>query len=158
MSCFLRGWKSDHLPKSAENRVRQRLRKAVQEPDADKAAQAFKALAKELERDHPGAAGSLREGLAETLTVDRLGLPGLLRQTLANTNAMESINSPLRTHAQNVNHGTNGQQVLRWMASASFFIEDTLTRIPGYREIPLLQTALKSAVRNKPEQKTEQIG
>lgn len=40
-------------------------------------AQAFKALAKELERDHPGAAGSLREGLVETLTVHRLGLPGL---------------------------------------------------------------------------------
>ncbi|WP_202899973.1 transposase, partial [Sulfobacillus thermosulfidooxidans] len=62
-----------HLPKSAENRVRQRLRKAYQEPDADRAAQAFKALAKELERDHPGAASSFREGLAETLTVHRLG-------------------------------------------------------------------------------------
>ena len=148
----------DHLPKSAENRIRQRLRKAYQEPDADTAAQAFKALAKELERDHPGAAGSLREGLAETLTVHRLGLPGLLRQTLANTNALESINSQFRTHAQNVKHWTNGQQVLRWMASASFFIEDTLTRIPGYREIPVLQTALKATCSKMPEQKTEQIG
>ncbi len=148
----------DHLPKSAENRIRQRLRKAYQEPDADTAAQALEALAKELERDHPGAAGSLREGLAETLTVHRLGLPGLLRQTLANTNALESINSPLRTHAQNVKHWTNGQQVLRWMASASFFIEDTLTRIPGYREIPVLQTALKATCSKTPEQKTEQIG
>jgi transposase-like protein len=81
--------------------------------------------------------------LAETLTVHQWGIPGLLRQTLANTNAMESINSPLRTHAQNVNHGTNGQQVLRWMVSAIFFIEQTLTRIPGYREMPLLQTANK---------------
>ncbi len=41
----------DHLPKSAENRVRQRLRKAYQEPDADRATQALEALAKELERD-----------------------------------------------------------------------------------------------------------
>ena len=31
----------DHLPKSAENRVRQRLRKAYHEPDADRAAQAL---------------------------------------------------------------------------------------------------------------------
>ena len=88
----------------------------------------------------------------------RLGLPGLLRQTLANTNAMESINSQLRTHAQNVKHWTNGQQVLRWMASASFFIEETLTRIPGYRQIPLLQQALKATCPKKSEQKTEQIG
>lgn len=148
----------DHLPKSAENRVRQRLRKAYQEPDADTAAQALEVLAKEWERDHPGAAGSLREGLAETFTVHRLGLPGLLRQTLANTNAMESINSQWRTHAQNVKHWTNGQQVLRWLASASFFIEDTLTWIPGYREIPLLQTALKATCSKTPEQKAEQIG
>ena len=33
----------------------------------------LEALAKELERTHPGAAGSLREGLAETLTVLRTG-------------------------------------------------------------------------------------
>ena len=44
------------------------------------------------------------------------------------------------------------------MASASFFIEETLTRIPGYREIPLLQQALKATCPKKPEQKTEQIG
>ncbi|AEJ41309.1 transposase [Sulfobacillus acidophilus TPY] len=148
----------DHLPKSAEHRIRQKLRKAYREPDADTAAQALEAIAKELERDHPGAAGSLREGMEETLTVHRLGLPGLLRQTLANTNAMESLNSQFRTHAQNVKHWTNGQQVLRWLASASFFIEDTLTRIPGYREIPLLQTALKAAVSPQINQKTEEIG
>lgn len=71
---------------------------------------------------------------------------------------MESINSPWWTHAQNVKHWTNGQHVLRWLASASFYIEDPLTRIPGYREIPVLQTPLKSAVRNKPKQKTEPIG
>jgi putative transposase len=90
--------------------------------------------------------------------VPRLGLPGLLRQTLATTHAMESLNRPWRTQAQNVKHWTKGQQVLRWLASASLFMEDTLTRIPGYREMPLLQTALKSAVEHKPEQKSEQLG
>jgi len=44
------------------------------------------------------------------------------------------------------------------MASASFFIEDTLTRIPGYREIPLVQTALKAMGPKKPEPQTEPIG
>ncbi len=136
----------DHLPKSAENRIRQRLRKAYQEPDADTAAQALEALAKELERDHPGAAGSLREGLAETLTVLRLGLPGLLRQTLANTNALESINSQLRTHAQNVKHWTNGQQVLRWMASASLFYRRHVDADPRLSRDSRVANGLKSHV------------
>jgi hypothetical protein len=69
--------------------------------------------------------------------VQRLGLPGLWRQTLANTNATELLNSHFRTHAQTVKQWTNGQQVLRWLASASFFMEETFTRILGYREIPL---------------------
>ncbi len=72
-------------------------------------------------------------------------------------NAMESINSPCCTHAQNVKHWTNGQQVLRWLASASLFIGDTLTRIPGYREMSVLQQALKAHVSQKPD-RTEEMG
>ncbi len=49
----------DHLPQSAENRVRQQWRKAYQEPDADTAQRALEAIAQEWEREHPGAANSL---------------------------------------------------------------------------------------------------
>jgi hypothetical protein len=49
------------------------------------------ALARELERSHPGAAASLREGLAETLTVTRLGLPPALMRTMRSTNPIESM-------------------------------------------------------------------
>lgn len=146
----------DHLPKSAENQVRQQQRKAYREPDAQVAQDAWEKLTATLEREHPGAAKSLREGLAETVTVHRLGIPGVLRQTLAITNALESIHSQFRQHARQVKHWTNGHQVLRWLASVSFFIEDTLTRIPGYREIPLLQQALKSRT-GQTASKTEQI-
>jgi putative transposase len=45
------------------------------------------ALAKQLDRTHPGAAASLREGLDETLTVVRLGVP----PTLRSTNAIEFV-------------------------------------------------------------------
>jgi putative transposase len=38
----------------------------------------LEALATELDRSHPGAAGSLREGLAETFTISRLGVPPTL--------------------------------------------------------------------------------
>jgi hypothetical protein len=47
------------------------------------------ALARELDKTHPGVAGSLREGLAETLTVLRLGVPPALARTLRSTNAIE---------------------------------------------------------------------
>jgi hypothetical protein len=42
---------------------------------------ALLALAKELDRTHPGAAASLREGLDETLTVLRLNVPPTLART-----------------------------------------------------------------------------
>ena len=47
---------------------------------------ALRALAKELDRTHPGAAATLREGLDETLTVLRLGVPPTLARTLRSTN------------------------------------------------------------------------
>ena len=42
-------------------------------------------------RDHPGAAASIREGLAETLTVQLLGLTGALARTLRTTNIIENL-------------------------------------------------------------------
>ena len=55
------------------------------------------ALAKELDRTQPGAAGSLREGLDQTLTVLRLGVPPTLARTLRSTNCIESMISITRT-------------------------------------------------------------
>jgi putative transposase len=52
---------------------------------------ALLALAKELDRTHPGAAASLREGLEDTLTVLRLGVPPTLARTLRSTNTIESM-------------------------------------------------------------------
>jgi hypothetical protein len=49
------------------------------------------ALARELDKTHPGAASSLREGLAETLTVLRLDVPPTLARTLRSTD--ESVNA-----------------------------------------------------------------
>jgi len=42
----------------------------------------IEALAKELDRTHPGATASLRERLAETLTVPRLNVSPALTRTL----------------------------------------------------------------------------
>jgi putative transposase len=64
----------------------------------------LEALARELDRTHPGAAASLREGMAETLTVLRLGVPPTLARTLRSTNSIESMISIARTHCRNVKH------------------------------------------------------
>jgi putative transposase len=136
----------DHVPESAQSDTRQRLRKAYQEPDTPHALAKLKALAGELAYQYPQAAKSLHEGLEETVTVQRLQLPGSLRQSLATTNALESINSQFRTHGKNVKRWSSGDQVLRWLASASLFIEDGLRRLPGYRDLPVLQAQLRAAV------------
>ncbi len=54
---------------------------------------ALELSAAELERTHPGAAGSLREGLSETLTVLRLDVPPTLARTLRSTNPIEANNA-----------------------------------------------------------------
>jgi len=48
---------------------------AVTKPEREPPASVSRrSLARRLERDHPSAAGSIREGLEETLTMIRLGL------------------------------------------------------------------------------------
>jgi hypothetical protein len=68
----------DHLPEAQRTFVGRKLDKAWKEVEADQAEQELRALARQLQADHPGAAASLREGLEETLTVTRrIRTPGV---------------------------------------------------------------------------------
>jgi putative transposase len=69
---------TDRLPDHLAATVGKRMRAAYRAETALAAQAQLEALAKELDRTHPGAAASLREGLAETLTVLRLGVPPTL--------------------------------------------------------------------------------
>jgi putative transposase len=62
----------DHLPERDRPPVKRRLRRAWADTDHDRALEALRVLASELDRSHPGAAASLREGMEETLTLTRL--------------------------------------------------------------------------------------
>jgi putative transposase len=104
---------SDHLAST----VGKRMRAAYHAESALLAEAQLEALAKELERTHPGAAGSLREGLPETLTVLRLGVPPTLARTLRSTNSIESMISICRTHSGNVKNWHSGKMALRWCAA-----------------------------------------
>jgi putative transposase len=81
----------DHLPERDRPLVKQRLRRAWALDDHARALEQLRQLAGELDRTHPGAAGSLREGMEETLTVTRLGVTGSLKRTLESTNPCESM-------------------------------------------------------------------
>ena len=90
---------ADKLPDQLASTVAKRMRAAYHAESALAAEAQLEALAKELDRTHPGAAASLREGLAETLTVLRLGVPPTLARTLRCTNSIESMISIARTHS-----------------------------------------------------------
>jgi transposase-like protein len=100
-------------------------------------------LAEELERSHPGVAGSLREGMAETLTLTRLGITGSLKATLASTNPIESMIECVRRTARNVKHWRDGEMALRWTAAGMLEAEQQFRRVIGYRDLATLAVAIE---------------
>lgn len=69
-------------------------------------------------------------------------LPGLLRQTLSSTNAMESANSGCMGIIRRVCNFKNGAMTLRYAAAGFLEAERGFRRIKGFRQIPVLQSAL----------------
>ena len=72
----------DHLPEKMRGPVEKRMRRPTTPTPRWRPRRCSTALAKELDKTHPGAAASLREGMAETLTVLRLDVPPTLARTL----------------------------------------------------------------------------
>ena len=133
---------TDRLPDAAASTVAKRMRAAYHQPDPLVAQADLEALARELDRSHPGAAGSLREGLAETLTIGRLGVPPTLARTLRSTNSIESMIEICRDHATNVKRWHDGQMVLRWIAAGMDEARRQFRRVNGYLYLPALRAAL----------------
>ena len=136
----------DHLPEAERPWVRRKLRAAWANPDASEAEAALTALARQLEKVNPDAAGSLREGLADTLTVTRLGITGSLLKTVMSTNPVESMIEIVRDHARNVKHWQGGDMRLRWAAAGMLTASTQFRRVKGYRQLPLLAAALQKTV------------
>jgi putative transposase len=133
----------DHLPQRLRSSVGRKMTDAYHADSALEAEAALLALAKELDRTHPGAAASLREGLHETLTVLRLGVPPTLARTLRSTNAIESMISVCREHASNVKRWRDGQMALRWCAAGMVEAGKQFRRVNGHLHLPTLRAALE---------------
>jgi putative transposase len=131
------------LPQAERMFVSRKLNKAWSEPDARRAEAQLRALAKQLETKHPGAAASLLEGLEETLTVTRLGLSGSLLDTFKSTNPIESMISIARDVTGNVKRWKNGKMVVRWMAAGLLDAEKRFRKVKGYRDMAMLRVALR---------------
>lgn len=130
------------LPKTLAALVATKMRAAYRDPDPLSAQATLEALARELDKAHPGAATSLREGLAETLTVARLGVPPTLARTLRSTNAIESMIEICRDHASNVKRWRDPTMALRWCAGGMNEAAKQFRRVNGHLHLPALRAAL----------------
>jgi len=137
---------ADKLPEHLATTVTKRMRAAYHAESAILAEAQLEALAKELQRTHPGAAASLREGLTETLTVLRLGVPPTLARTLRSTNCIESMISIARNHSTNVKNWQNGNMALRWCAAGMIEARAQFRRVNGHLHLPALRIALNEHI------------
>jgi putative transposase len=136
----------DHLPQRLRSSVGRKMADAYHASSALEAEAALLALAKELDRTHPGAAASLREGLHDTLTVLRLNVSPTLARTLRSTNCIESMISVCREHAGNVKRWRDGQMALRWCAAGMVEAGKQFRRVNGHLHLPSLRAALEREI------------
>jgi transposase-like protein len=136
----------DKLPKELARTVGKKMRAAYRSADALGAESELEDLARQLQKNHPGAAGSLREGLRETLTIYRLGVPPTLARTLRSTNAIESMIEICRDHSANVKHWRDGQMALRWCAAGMNEAAQQFRKVNGFLHLPALRVALDAYV------------
>jgi transposase-like protein len=115
-----------HLPKELAEVTDKRLALIFAGPDAAKGLAAAKALAKELEADHPDAAASLREGLDDMFTVRRLGVGATLASTLTTTNCIV-----IYRHLEGVHDVADGPPFGLSLGAGRGYLQPSNTQVRG---------------------------
>jgi transposase-like protein len=128
----------DHLPDHVHGHVGRALAQAWQAKSVSVAKRQLEHLATSLEKEHPGAAASVREGLEETLTLIGLGIDGALYQTLRTTNPIENLNGSVARYTRNVKRWRGGLMIQRWVSAALLEAQQRFRRVRGYKQMPLL--------------------
>ncbi len=134
----------DHLPDHLHGHVTRALNQAWDAKSVSLAKRQLEQLAASLEREHPGAAASVREGLEETLTLIGLGVTGALYKTLRTTNPIENLNGSLARYTRNVKRWRGGLMIQRWACAALIDAEKRFRRVRGYNDMPALVAQLDS--------------
>ena len=133
---------TERLPKDQREQVAWRMKAAFGLQPVNGIGR-LKALAQELQAQHPDAAASVLEGLEQMFTVGKLGVQGALERSLSNTNIIESPNSVVRRHSQRVTNYKNADMALRWTVMGFLESEKGMRRIKGYAQLPALMRALR---------------
>ena len=123
-----------HLPKELHDQARAVLRAAWKLGAKDGKAR-IEQFASWVEKQHPDAAGSLREGLGEMFTVSGTGLTPALRRCLGTTNVIDNVHSGMRRRTGRVTRWRDGSMALRWAAASFLDAEKGYRRIMGYNWI-----------------------
>jgi putative transposase len=137
---------ADHLPKHRRAWVRAAIRKAWAAGTVKEARQKLTQLANQLDDEHPGAAGSIREGLEETLTLIQLGVTGALYRTLCSTNPIENLIGRVKIVARNVKRWRGGKMAVRWAVTGLVEAGKRFRRIRGHHEMLGFISALDAVV------------
>jgi putative transposase len=136
----------EHLPEERHAYVLSTMRDAYRASSPDTARKKLRGLVSWLDSNgHEDAAASLREGLEETLTVVKLDLPITLKRSLATTNNIENLVGSIRRVSRNVKRWRGSDMIRRWASVGLFQAEKRFRRIKGYREMPKLVSALRTA-------------
>jgi len=133
----------EHLPERLRPSVAKALAQAWSSADPKLARRQLERLATSLEKEHPGAAASIREGLDETLTLQELGITGSLHRTLRSTNPIENLNGAIAEYTHHVKRWRGGRMILRWVGAAMAEAATHFRRIRGHEDLPKLVAALR---------------
>lgn len=133
-----------YLPKALQATWRGKLQAAYAHPDYAVAQRALQRLVRELRLVNASAARSLEEGLEETLTLHRLGVFAALGTSFKTTNLIESVMARVEEKTVRVDHWRTSDQKLRWCAAALLAVEKQFRRVRCFRQLPLLQQALRT--------------
>lgn len=139
---------TDRVSKTRVKYIRSFMRAAWKLPQAEGIAK-MKQLSKELEVAYPDAARSVMEGLEDTFTVSRLGLPPMLVASLQSTNIIENANGTIRRITSRVKNFQNGDQALRWAATALNQAETGFRKLRGNSQLWMLEAALGRKTQEK---------
>lgn len=137
-----------YLPKDQHEQAKATL-KAAFKLDAKEGMAQIEQYATWLEREHPGAAASIREGLEEMFTINRLGLPSKLRRCLGTTNLIDNGHSAARDRMRRVKSWQSGSMALRWTAAAFDAASKGFRRIMGHEHLWMLKAALDEPARDR---------
>ncbi len=138
-----------YLPKERQQEFRGKLQTAYDLPTYGAAKARLNALRRELKGINASAAASLAEGMEETLTLHRLNVFEKLGTSFKTTNMLENVNGQLERLTGRVTRWRTSDQRQRWVGAALLDIEPRLRKVKGFKHLPALREAMRSAVLEK---------